>query len=300
MNKLLDAFNGGTVEQQTRRKKGLMIIAATSALLILATLILLIGTIVALITGNTSANNEWSEDPTDYIPGSFDSAYLYEGNLLLLDDNHPYRGSASVVYFANHASRPKNDLGKEIYTLCDQTTFCGTAETVTAFHKMVGDFYEQSDNDDDLIVDRAYIKNVAQADTRFNTGTVIALTYYADFQTDRDPTNEPSIEENPDYTWIFNHAHEYGFINVEGNIFRYVGVPHATYMKTKNLSLSAYLEKLCEDTSYKKSMAISAGGADYRVYYVAADADVYVPDHGNYELSGTNLGGYIVTVHVTD
>ncbi len=299
MNKLLDAFNGGTVEQQTRRKKGMLLIAATSALLILATLILIIGTIVALITGNTSGSDEFSQDDTRYVKGSFEADDLYEGNLLLLDANHPYRGETpNTILFSNN--RPVNSEGNYFYFTLDVNTFSATKETVNHFADMMEAFYDATENDC-VFVMQAYQKGQpvgSQVDEIYEGATTIQLGYFVESGVYN------SIYDEKDYKWIYDHAHEYGFVQVskaegEEDIFRYVGVPHATYMKANNLTLFRYLEKLHE-TSYKKSLKITAGGEDYRVYYVAADDDVYVPDHGNYDLSGDNMGGYIVTVYTEE
>ncbi len=297
MNKLLDAFNGGTVEQQTRRKKGMLLIAATSALLILATLILIIGTVVALITGNTSGGDEWSQDDTRYVKGSFDTEDLYEGNLLLLDASHPYRGGTpNTVLFSDKTYRAYNNEKNPIYFMQDVVNFRATTETVKAFANMMKAFYAATENDCVYIM-QANVGPGAQADTLYQAATTIKLGYFIESGNISD-----SIYGEEDYKWIYDHAHEYGFIQAskaEGDesIFRYVGIPHATYMKANNLTLSRYLEKL-QDSSYKKSLKITVGGEEYRVYYVAADDDVYVPDHGDYTLSGDNMGGYIVTVHV--
>ncbi|MBR2354107.1 MAG: hypothetical protein IKA76_06385 [Clostridia bacterium] len=297
MNKLLEAFNSGTVEQQARRRKGMLIIAATSALLILATLVLIVGLIVSLAAGDSDPNGDPTiQDDTHYVKGSFDPDYLVEGNLLLLDDDHPYEGDADVVKFSNHSSRPKNEERKNIYTLRDSSNFGGTEETVIALHALIKGYYDQSDNDDNLIVDQAFASNLSeQIDPIFSMGTTVSLTYYADYSEDKDPTEEPSIQGVAKYKWIYDHAHEYGFIIVEDNIFRYVGIPHAAYMKQNNLSLTQYLDKL-RSTSYEKSLVITAENETYRTYYISETAeDKMVPADLDWTVSGDNLGGYIIT-----
>ena len=298
MNKLLESFNGGTVEQQKRRKLGLLVIAATLALLILATLVLIVGAIVSLVTGDgPDTDGEKDQDDTVYIKTVItDSAS--EGNLLQLDDAHPYLGEAKVVKFVNHSSRPKNAKGQNIYSLRDSTNFSGTEETVVALHKLIKAYYDQSEDDDNLIVDQAYATNLSQQiDTIFSMGTTVSLTYYANYAEDKDPTNEPSINGVERYKWIYQHAHEYGFIHVEDNIFRYVGQPHASYMKANGLTLAQYLDKL-SGTSYKKTLKTTVAGETYRIYYASASEDIKVPEDLDWSYSGNNMGGYIITFKV--
>ncbi len=298
MNKLFEAFNGGTVEQQKRRRLGLTVIAATVLLLILATVVLIVGSIISLATGNgPNKDDPKDQDDTNYVSAVI-TASPNEGNLLLLDNQHPYEGAVKTVKLVNHSSRPKNSAGKNIYSLRDSNNFSGTEEMVIAFHALVKAYYEQSEEDDNLIVDQAYAANASQQiDNLFEAGTTISLTYFANYAEDKDPTNEPSISGVAKYEWIFDHAHEYGFINVEDNIFRYVGQPHASYMKSKNLTLAAYLETLSE-TSYKNTLKITAAGETYRVYYVSATAEAKVPQELDWTVSGNNLGGYIITFQI--
>lgn len=295
MNKLLEAFNGGTVEQQKRRKLGLTVIAATVLLILLAILVLIVGSVVSIFTGKDPEKNDpKNQDDTVYVPAVI-AAAPNEGNLLLLDNEHPFTGTAKTVKFVNHSSRPKNSAGKNIYSLRDSNNFCGTEETVIAFHALIKAYYDQSEEDDNLIVDQAYASNASQQiSPLYSMGTTISLTYFANYSEDKDPTNEPSIAGVAKYQWIFDHAHEYGFINVEGSIFRYVGQPHASYMKAKNLSLPQYLEKLSE-TSHKSSLKMTVAGATWRVYCVSATGEAQVPSELDWTVSGNNLGGYIIT-----
>ena len=124
--------------------------------------------------------------------------------------------------------------------------------------------------------------------------------------------NYPTIAD-----WILDHAAEYGFIirypdgkalitgvSDEPWHMRYVGVPHAGYMSENNLCLEEYISLLHRYTPDKGVLTYSAGGASYRIYYVAAESgygnDIPIPNGVNpnrdCEISGTNDGGFIVTV----
>ena len=127
MKNLNDALQSGTLEQQNRRKNGLLIIAFTAVLLFIASLVLVIGSIVIALKGDTKDPEiEEPSDPTTlgYESTTLDAeALLKSGDLLLLDEDHPYTGSKpTVVKFAGHETRPKSDDGKNIYTLANSTT----------------------------------------------------------------------------------------------------------------------------------------------------------------------------------
>lgn len=118
-------------------------------------------------------------------------------------------------------------------------------------------------------------------------------------------------------SWMEAHCAEYGFIlrydgskhELTGILdeswhYRYVGVPHATYMMEHSLCLEEYLEKLRTSHSYDKTpLEFSVGETDYLVYYVPATenatlTEIPVPpaSEGTYTISGDNMNGFIVTV----
>ena len=117
--------------------------------------------------------------------------------------------------------------------------------------------------------------------------------------------------------WMEAHCAEYGFIiRYDGSKaditdildepwhYRYVGVPHATYMTEHALCLEEYLEQIRTSHTYDKTpLEIKAGEKDYLVYYVPATENatftsIPVPpaSEGTYTISGDNMNGFIVTV----
>ena len=119
-----------------------------------------------------------------------------------------------------------------------------------------------------------------------------------------------------DAHWIYLNSHKYGYVvrypddksditGVSGYeyCFRYVGVPHATYMSANDLCLEEYVSLLATDYAGEEHLQIKgADGNDYEVYYVAAAATdlttIKVPSNYEYTLSGDNMGGFIVTVNL--
>ena len=107
--------------------------------------------------------------------------------------------------------------------------------------------------------------------------------------------------------WMAANCFKYGFIRryAEDKIditgisneawhFRYVGIPHAAYMYQNNLCLEEYLDYLREHTSMSQPLEIEYGYDTWSVFY-SSDSQIVKPDH-RYEVSGDNMGGYIITV----
>jgi D-alanyl-D-alanine carboxypeptidase len=101
--------------------------------------------------------------------------------------------------------------------------------------------------------------------------------------------------------WTDENAHKYGFVMGEdvgeNGQMRYVGVPHATYMKKNSLDLAGYLAVL---QNGEPLQITDDGGLNWTVYRVAASegesTEIQVPTGMVYDISGDNNGGFIVTV----
>ncbi len=112
--------------------------------------------------------------------------------------------------------------------------------------------------------------------------------------------------------WFKENSGKYGFIlrypegketatgeNPRTYTYRYVGVPHASYINSHQLCLEEYITEVKGHTN-EKPLEISADGHTYNVYYVPVEAEgktaVPVPNDKEYTVSGCNAGGFIVTV----
>ena len=122
-----------------------------------------------------------------------------------------------------------------------------------------------------------------------------------------------------DYAWVLNHCSDYGFIqrypaekeDITGvrdqtAILRYVGVPHARYMRDHDLTLEEYVQ-LLENYPFESAHLLMEDnrGKEYEVYYVPADPDsgaevvsVPIPTSLHYAISGSNRNGFYVTVEL--
>lgn len=102
--------------------------------------------------------------------------------------------------------------------------------------------------------------------------------------------------------WLDENAYKYGFILryeadkkpitkiiFEPWHFRYVGKPHAEYMKKNELALEEYIEQLHEEKIIKFT---SENNEDYTIYYTDNIEDSF---ENIIDLSKDNTGGYIIT-----
>ncbi len=121
-----------------------------------------------------------------------------------------------------------------------------------------------------------------------------------------------NVSEYP--TWLKANAHRYGFIEryqadktaitkiaYENWHYRYVGKPHAFYMNTNSLCLEEYIDLLRTFTFEGKRLAITDDeGTAWEIYFVPANGlenvKIPVPKHNEWEISGNNVDGFIVTV----
>ncbi|GLX69928.1 M15 family metallopeptidase [Paenibacillus glycanilyticus] len=123
-------------------------------------------------------------------------------------------------------------------------------------------------------------------------------------------STEAKMDDAEEGKWLKKHAWEYGFIlrypkgkeeitgiQYEPWHFRYVGKAHSAIMYHEDLTLEQYLDKL----KMAKAMSIKTGGIQYTVAYypmVGSSATVQVPKGQQYDISGNNYDGVIVTSYV--
>ncbi|CEG32509.1 VanY-A/VanY-F/VanY-M family D-Ala-D-Ala carboxypeptidase [Peribacillus simplex] len=121
-------------------------------------------------------------------------------------------------------------------------------------------------------------------------------------------STQMKMKEAPEGEWIEENAWKNGFIlrypanktDITGIQYepwhiRYVGLPHSAIMQGMNLALEEYLDYLKEE----KSISISVEGKKYTISYYPISQnmtiEVEVPANEQYEISGNNIDGVIVT-----
>lgn len=302
MKKTSALFEGGSKATQLKKKITFGVICASFALLMIMLVVLIIALIATGAGGKAEPTDE--QEPVvsigDTTTVTLSDSDLYSGNLLLLDATHSYNGDPLAEAFPPSAERPQA-TSNAMYTVQNQS-LGATEETINAFHNLVKAFYEKS-KDDNLIVYDAYNTSSGASAPVFSAGTAIELYYFsaADAQ---DWSKRDSIQGVEKYKWIYTNAAKYGFINVSvdgqaSSVFRYVGVEHASAMLSKKLNPTSYIEWLKANTSPEAPLASRTASGNYAIYYISAMGEHTVPVGYDYTVSGTNEGGYIITVNLS-
>lgn len=119
--------------------------------------------------------------------------------------------------------------------------------------------------------------------------------------------SEGRFSGSPNADWMDAHCQEYGFIrrykddkkeitgiSNESWHFRYVGVPHASYMNENNLCMEEYIEYLRAHTSAEAPLEVTCSTGTYSIY--ATREKNMVEPSGEYTISGDNIDGFILTI----
>lgn len=267
-------------------------------------------------TTTTTAKRVKEPLPEGYTTVPVSSTDAYSGNLVMVNANHIYQFPADdteLVTLYDHISTEYYGVSDLVISL--------DAEVVEHLNRLMQDFAETQYNTDIFII--GGYRSAEEQNQKYDYGTSYTVGGFSDYHTGRsfdmgvfpqDGSSSGYYSPTGVYSWIDEHASDYGFVlrypegkeNITGEkartqTYRYVGVPHSTYMKQNNLCLEEYIEKLKSYTT-NKPLEISSGTGLYKVYYVEADyddmTDIGVPKNSEYEISGNNEDGFIVTVKV--
>lgn len=248
------------------------------------------------------------DDPVVVTPGvtvPVAKTEVKKGSLILVDSEHPYVQDSVTLNNIKNSRTPfdKNTRapldtvpnGKKVFSYYTKDDTPELEEkALTALNALCDAFYTTTGNND------LYIRNAYDTSSdKHATGLAVDLGIY---------TLEYVLYSLDDakfadiYDWFFDNYHKYGFI-IDSDAdhsfcFRYVGVPHAYYMHEHDIGLKEYLALV-----QREPLAFTTNSGDkYEVSYVHATGDVVnitVPSaESEYEISGDNMEGIIVTVKV--
>ncbi|MDE6034922.1 MAG: D-alanyl-D-alanine carboxypeptidase family protein [Ruminococcus sp.] len=267
-------------------------------------------------TTTTTVTTKKEPLPTGYAEVPLDTEKIYSGNLITVNGNNIYHfpeEDTNIVTLYDHIST-------QYYGVSDLVV-CLDEEVIEHLNELMEGFAESQYNTD-IVVIGGYRSADDQAQ-RYNDGISGVMSGFSDYHTGRsfdmgvfpaDGSGSGYYSPTGIYAWIDEHSADYGFVvrypegkevytneRARTQTYRYVGVPHATYMKQNNLCLEEYIEKL-KTYTINKPLEISSGTSLYKVYYVGAgeekETEIGLPVTGDYEISGNNQDGFIVTVKV--
>ena len=264
-------------------------------------------------------------DPNQTIYESFqvDTTDKFKGDLILVNEEHQYFGGDEDLVSITDMNY-ENEIS--CFTAVD-STYTILRRVYGPMAEMIQDFYDKYNNDTPIIYgsyrttefqQQLYEDDLAQSGD--GESTRVAKPGFSEHETGLafDFTESVNHDYNGtgDFAWINANCFKYGFIvryteakqrltkiQDEPWHFRYVGIPHAYYMDSKDLCLEEYIDLVREHPYDGEHLEFSDNeGNDYEVYFVASDdgsekTTVPVPTGTRYEISGNNVDGFIVTVY---
>ena len=246
--------------------------------------------------------------PEGYTESMQPAAGVYTGSLVLVNNENPSKLSRQEldlqqIYYA--ADRPDcYIMSYPAYTFLNRTALTQFNQLMTAYFAVKGN--------SEIMFNYGYLE-AGKEKSNPESATGLDIQLHLKLKNG----SYAYISDTEPYSWIYEHMSSYGYVirypadksDITGvksggyTAIRYVGVPHAAYMKQNSLCLEEYLEMLKNQYAFGQGMLeFSAGEKLYRVYYVKAtgtgDTAVPVPQDLPYEISGNNTDGFIVTVSV--
>lgn len=263
---------------------------------------------------------------------------LYRGDLILVNYNYAYPeadtiavktvyGNKSTTYqvsntniaLTDKALNAMNAMADAFYA----DTNCGEMIIVSGYRNVEDQRRIYNDRVASQGEEMAALYVATPSYSEHHTGLAMDLSFYT-----ADGASV-AVEDHEFGAWINEHCAEYGYvlrypsnkvditkIGYESWHYRYVGIPHAAIMTERNLCLEEYIDELKQYTPDTQFLWVQSNGSvaavspdaspkeGYLIYYVAQtgeETEIRIP-RGNlfadYEISGNNTDGFIVTVHI--
>lgn len=229
---------------------------------------------------------------------------VYQGDLLLVNKEYPVHAEGvrkDIVRLADERDLNRGygildrdiQLSRKVAEAFRQMVEAAAEEGVRYF--LISSGYRDFDKQQQLYVEKGSDYALPAGHSEHNLGLSLDIG-----------SSLGAMSEAPEGAWLQENAWKYGFIlrypknkvNITGIQyepwhFRYVGLPHSAIMHHKDLVLEQYLELLREE----KRIGVDLDGIHYSVTYYPAtsNANVFIPEEGEYEISGDNMDGVIVT-----
>ena len=238
---------------------------------------------------------------------------IYTGDLLLINGTNRYHvpdaKNSKLVSLYNQAGfrtvyRLKNaHVALDVNIIFDFANMLGSLKATYASRSLSSDV---------LLIQNAGVVNDPASVPATSDENISGLSFdIRVFITAGEQAGKTRRLNEDEQKWLADNCAAYGFVlrygegksditgkGVDLFHFRYVGIPHSTYMKANNLCLEEYVD-LVKSFSYDKPLSIKVGSASYEVYYVRSTGSstaAKVPAGAEYTVSGNNVDGFIVTV----
>ncbi|MDE5556676.1 MAG: M15 family metallopeptidase [Ruminococcus sp.] len=253
----------------------------------------------------------------------------FHGDLILVNSNYRYfSGEENLVSINERNEQEGRTLFRAVDT-SETDKMLIVDKVYEPMASMIFDFYDATELSNILIYggyrSTEFQQSLYDADlleTGSEESTRVAKAGYSEHESGLafDITTFPDYDYQGEgeYSWFTENCYKYGFvirypegkeqitkIQYEPWHFRYVGKPHAYYMTKNNLCLEEYINMVITQYYYQADQHlefIDDNGNEYEVYFVLSDdasdvTTIPVPTGKKFEISGTNVNGFIVTVY---
>ncbi len=287
---------------------------------------------LAELTSQAVSPNAFEENsnlPSDYRLITVLNEDIYKGTLILV--NYQYQSMIDGENLVNIYDNATQKIGVK-----DDDMFINEI-VVDPLNKFFDDF-AKAKGQTSILISSSYRSKEAQTEIyndsvkvtgKKSTAYYVSVPGFSEHQTgyafDTAAYNYEGdmveLDGEGDFSWLCENCSNYGFIlrypddktNITGIgyeawHFRYVGVPHAVFIKKQKICLEEYIEGLKSYTFEDGGLLVDNGDkGKWVVFYVPRltafnNTDVPVPTDSQkspYTISGNNIDGFIVTVDVT-
>lgn len=275
---------------------------------------------------DTISTIENSEDiPSDqsiFVSEAIDNDKIFQGPLIVVNNDTEYKGNEENL---KSILSVRNDSKTNCYSVLDNNVKA-KSEAASALNSMLVAFNDETGHND-IQVDSGY-RSVSEqnniyesADDKSTASKPGFSDYHTGYSIDLNVVdnegNGLDFDGTGDYEWFEKNCYKYGFTlrfpkgkeELTGQEyrpwhFRYVGKAHASYMHENNLCLEEYIKELKTYSYDAKHLDVKDfEGKNYEIYYFTADSttvmtSVAVPSDYEYDVSGNNSDGFIITVNL--
>lgn len=230
---------------------------------------------------------------------------IYQGNLLLVNAEYPVnKKSVTSDVIQLHI----DDTVEQGFSLLNHDIYL-SEEIAGKFSRMIA--AAEKDGIKNFTINSAYRSHEQQHLLFEEVGEMLALPaghseHNLGLALDVGSTDN-QMAEAAEGKWIENNAWQHGFIlryplhkteitgiQYEPWHIRYVGIPHSALMEEKDFVLEEYLDYLKKENR----VTIQIGKSKFIIIYypITQNKQIQVPRNNNYEISGDNMDGVIVTI----
>jgi len=266
------------------------------------------------VGGETEETPLFEDD--NFITVQMDSSDVHRGNLILINGDtryeipdesdivdisgqktKSYRVADSALLLSGSIIDPLNEMMDAFF----DETGCDTVTVISAFR----DYQRQQEILDDLTA------TVGRTEARKRAAVPGHSEHHAGLAVDFGVFSDGNISTffgTGTTAWFVVNAYKYGFIPrypenkteitktaYEPWHFRYVGSPHAYFIRQHGFCFEEYMDFVMGFTSDKPFNGASYDGTKYEIYFTP-NSEIVIPSDREADISGNNKNGFIVTI----